>query len=233
MNDNPKNMARYYDERAGEYDEIYQGRGPAIPDPDAYKKDVEEICQIASRFGRGHLIDIGCGTGFWLPYYALNCSQITLLDQSEKMLSECRGRVDKLGLKNKCKFLKGDFFKINFEEFSFESALVGFLISHLTLTQERLFFVQLKKTLKSNGQLMLIDSTWSSKRLPHRKKEGMQERVLNDGRLFTIYKRYFDKSEIEEMFTKYGFNIQSYYMGDLMLAVIGEALSEENIRDDE
>ena len=220
-------MASYYDERAREYDEIYQGKGPAIPDPIAYKKDVKRIGEIVSSFGRGHLIDIGCGTGFWLPYYAQNCSQITLIDQSEKMLSECKRRVDELGVKSKCHFVQGDFFEIGFENCLFESALVGFLISHLTLEQEQLFFGKLKKILKPNGQLMLIDSAWSSKRQEYRKKEGMHERVLNDGRIFTIYKRYFDKSDIEGIFKKYGFKLQSYYMGDLMLAVIGETESRE------
>jgi len=76
-----KEIISYYDERAEEYDEIYGGKGPAIPDSDAYKNDVTKIKQMVSEFGRGHLIDIGCGTGFWLPYYAQNCSQITLIEQ--------------------------------------------------------------------------------------------------------------------------------------------------------
>ena len=215
-------MALYYEERAREYDEIYLGKGPAIPDPDAYKKDVEKISQIASGFGRGNLIDIGCGTGFWLPYYAHNCSRITLIDQSEKMLKECKRRIDQLGLKNKCHFIKGDFFEVAFENSLFESALIGFLISHLTLEHEQSFFVQLKKILKSNGQLMLIDSTWSSKRLPHRKKEGMQERILNDGRIFNIYKRYLDKSDVEQIFEKHSFKLQLFYCGEVMLVSIGE-----------
>ena len=46
-------MAAYYDERAGEYDEIYLGKGPAIPDPMAYRNDVTRISQMASTFGKG------------------------------------------------------------------------------------------------------------------------------------------------------------------------------------
>ncbi len=98
-------MMSYYDERAQEYDEIYIGKGPAIPGSAAYKNDVTKISEMISAFGRGHLIDIGCGTGFWLPHYARNCSRITLIEQSENMLSECRRRVDKFGLKGKCHFL--------------------------------------------------------------------------------------------------------------------------------
>jgi len=62
-----KEMMSYYDERAREYDEIYLGKGPAsIPDPIAYKNEVTKISRIVSTFGRGHLIDVGCGTGFCL-----------------------------------------------------------------------------------------------------------------------------------------------------------------------
>jgi ubiquinone/menaquinone biosynthesis C-methylase UbiE len=216
-------MALYYDERAREYDEIYVGKGPAIPDPIAYQNDVKKVSEIASKFGGGHLIDIGCGTGFWLPYYAQNCSLITLLDQSEKMLSECKKRVDELGLKYKCNLVQGDFFETHFEDSSFDSTLTGFLISHLTSEQEKSFFVNLKKSLKPQGQFMLIDSAWSSKRKQYRKKKGIQERILNDGQVFTIYKRYFDKSDVEVIFERYGFKLQSYYKGDVMLASVGEA----------
>jgi ubiquinone/menaquinone biosynthesis C-methylase UbiE len=194
----------------------------AIPEPDIYKNDVKKISDMASTFGKGHLIDIGCGTGFWLPYYEQNCSRITLIDQSEKMFSECEKRVDRLGLKHKCHFMQGDFFEITSRNSSFDSAVVGFFISHLSLELEEAFFVKLKKILKPNARLMVIDSAWSRKRKQHRKKEGLQKRVLNDGRMFTVYKRYFDKSDIDEMFKKYLFKLESSYIGDVFLAVIGK-----------
>jgi ubiquinone/menaquinone biosynthesis C-methylase UbiE len=104
-NEFKQEMMSYYDERAGEYDKIYIGEGPAIPEPGIYKNDVKKICNMASTFGKGHLIDIGCGTGFWLPYYERNCPQVTLIDQSERMFSECEKRIDRLGLKHKCHFV--------------------------------------------------------------------------------------------------------------------------------
>jgi len=219
-------MAAYYDERASEYDEIYLGKGPAIPNPMVYKNDVKRISQMLSIYGRGHLIDIGCGTGFWLPYYTPNCSQITLFDQSEKMLGECKRRVDKLGIEEKCHLAHGDFFEFSFEENLFDSALIGFVISHLTLEQEQWFMMRLKEILKPDGQLMLVDSAWSDMRSRYRKKEGTQERVLNDGRKFSVYKRYFDRADIERLFEMYRFKLKSYYMSDVILAVVGEIAHE-------
>ena len=217
-----QDMISYYDERAKEYDEVYLGKGPSIPNPLAYKNDVEKIKEIVIRFGKGHLIDIGGGTGFWLPYYEQNCSKITLLDRSEKMLSECRRRISGLGLENKCHFIQGDFFKVKMGDSIFDSANAGFFISHLSLDEEEYFFKKLKRILKKDAKVMIIDSAWSKKRKQYRKKEGMQERVLNDGRKFTIYKRYFDRGDIEKMFKEYLFKLESLYMGDMFLVAVGE-----------
>ena len=223
-----KEMMTYYDERAEEYDEIYRGvfrrKRHGTIDPSVYQKDVIRASQMASGFGKGHLVDIACGPSFWLPYYSRNCRRITLLDQSEKMLKECAKRVEKLGLGDLVSLNQGDFFEVKPEPSAFDSALAGFLLSHFTLEQEESFFLRLKRILKSNGQLMVIDSAWNKERQKHRKKEGVQERVLNDGRRFKIYKRYFEKSDIEEMFSKYDFEVKTCYVGMAIISAVSENL---------
>ncbi len=84
-------------------------------------------------FGTGHLIDIGCGTGFWLPYYEGNCTQVTLVDQSGRMLSVCRKRADDLRVQGKCRFIHGDFFTLMLGNHPFDSAITGFFLNHLFL----------------------------------------------------------------------------------------------------
>ncbi len=210
-----KAMMSYYDARAPEYNEIYVGKGPAsIPNPALYKNEAKVTIRIVSTFGTGRLIDIACGTGYWLPCYARNCSRITLIDQSEKMLSECRKRIDELKLGEKCDLVRDDFFKASFENTLFDSALVGFLLSHLSSQEEETFFRKLRRILNPNSQLMVIDSTWSKRRQQYRQKEGVQERALNDGRTFAIYKRYFSKSDIEETLFRHHFRLDSYWEGD-------------------
>ncbi len=208
-------MMSYYDERAPEYDDIYIGKGPAsIPDSALYKNETQAAAKIVKTFGTGHLIDIACGTGYWLPYYARNCSRITLIDQSDKMLSECRKRIGELKLGERCDLLQGDFLKASFKNALFDSALVGFLLSHLSSEEEETFSKKLRRILKPNSQLMVIDSTWSRRRQQYRQKEGVQERALNDGRAFSIYKRYFSKSDIKETLHRHHFQLGSYWEGD-------------------
>jgi len=222
-----KEMMTYYNERAEEYDELYRGilgrKRHVTIDPSVYRKDIARISEIISGFGDGYLIDIACGTGFWLPKYARNCSRITLIDQSEKMLKECSKTVEELGLDDLANIIHGDFLEIELDSSAFDSALAGFLLSHFSLEQEEIFFLKLKRILRPNSQIMFIDSAWNNERQKHRKKEGIQERILNDGRLFRVYKRYFEKSDIEEMFSRYGYEVKSCYVGKAIISAISES----------
>ncbi len=111
---------------------------------------------------------------------------------------------------------------VNLETLKYDCALVGFLLSHLTFQQEEVFFGKLEEILETNPQLMFIDSVWNARRQQYREKEGIQERVLSDGRIFRIYKRYFERPDVEEMFKRYDFRIESCYAGDALIAAIAE-----------
>ena len=76
-------MLTYYDERAPEYEEAYTlgGTGTAsIPDPEIFKAEARALAGIVGRFAHGRLMDLACGTAYWLPHYAPNCSRMTLFD---------------------------------------------------------------------------------------------------------------------------------------------------------
>lgn len=212
----------YYDERAEEYEEFYSGMGPAIPVPSAYKGDVAAATEMASEFGTGHLIDIGCGTGFWLPYYEGNCSQVTLIDQSERMLLECRKRASQIGAQAKCSFIHGDFFATTLEARPFDSAILGFFLSHLPVERERTFFAKLRSILRPGAPLMVIDSGWSRTREHHRQKEGVLERALKDGRRFRVLKRYFTGPDLEGMLEGNSFDLDSVHSGEVFLAAVAK-----------
>jgi demethylmenaquinone methyltransferase/2-methoxy-6-polyprenyl-1,4-benzoquinol methylase len=215
-------MLIYYDERAEEYDDVYRGAGPAIRRyADQYQQNTAEVCEIVAGFGHGHLIDIACGTGFWAPHYAQNCDRFTFVDQSDGMLAECRQRIEKLGLADVSRFVQGNVFDVALVSGAYDCAMVGFLLSHFTSEQEEAFFKRLRRILKPTAQLMITDSYWSERRMAEsRKKEGEQERTLNDGRVFTIYKKYFHESDIEELLARHQFTCETLHVGEMFIAAL-------------
>ena len=210
----------YFEERAAEYDDFFRGKGPAIAHYGGmYQLDVAKIQEIAAGFGKGHLIDVACGTGFWVPSYAANCTQLTCLDQSANMLEECRKRTEKLSMENEPVLLQADFFNVELKEAGFDSALVGIVLSHLKREQEKVFFERLNEVLTPRARLMIIDSLWNPKRSKYRNKDGVEDRTLKDGRKFRVYKRYLDKSDIARTLSANQFTIKSLYLGDMLFAV--------------
>jgi ubiquinone/menaquinone biosynthesis C-methylase UbiE len=215
-------LFRYYEDRAPEYDDIYMGKGPDIRHPEIYSKDVAAITTICGRHGHGHLVDIGCGTGFWLPHYAHNCEEITLIDQSQRMLARCQARIAELDRPIKVNYIKGDFFQLRFLTEAFDSALVAFLVSHLNEEQERIFFRKMKELLKPRAKILWIDGAWSEVRSQSREKEGVQLRKLKNGRDYRIFKRYFTDEDAVSSLNTYGMDVVTIYMGSVFFAVQAE-----------
>ena len=151
---------------------------------------------IVRRFARGRIMDLACGTAYWLPEYAPNCSHITLFDQSDRMLMEARAKVNRLGLVDRCVFVRGDLFEHAFEQDAYDTVLVGFLLSHLTEAHEHRPVRRAPDDARPSGRFLILDSAWSPERATVNHKVEHQPRRLNDGTTFEIYKRYCDRDDI-------------------------------------
>lgn len=219
-----RRMLRYYDERAPEYEEAYtRGTGTAsISDPEVFKLEAATLAGIVRRFARGRLIDLACGTAYWLPHYADVCGRITLFDQSENMLAESRAKVERLGITERCMVVRGDVLDCEFDRQGYDCALVGFFLSHLTEAQESLLFGALEHMLAPSGRFLVLDSAWSDERARFNAKVEQQQRRLNDGTAFEIYKRYLDRTDLSTWPEKYGVAMRIDYFGEAFLAVSGQ-----------
>ena len=221
-NDVNSSMLEYYGQRAPEFDDVYLGGGPAsISDPEAYRHEVDVLSNIIRLTCSGKLIDVACGTAFWLPHYAAQCSSITLFDQSGEMLRHAQARATTTGVTDDTTIISGDALDHDFGQDQFDTAIVAFLISHFTAEQEGRFFRAMRRALKPGGRIVILDSVWNDARAQTREKEGPQKRTLADGREFTIYKKYFNKSDISEMQSihKIGFTLEHF--GKVFFAAIG------------
>jgi ubiquinone/menaquinone biosynthesis C-methylase UbiE len=216
-----RSMFRYYDQRAPEYEEAYRlGTGSAsITDPSMFQSEAKILAEIVARTARGGVADVACGTGFWLHFYAPSATRITLLDQSTGMLDECRKKVAALGIGDRTLVVRGDVLKWPFQQASFDFALVGFLLTHLTEAQEEELFSALRRSLLSSGRLLILDSAWSKERSRFNAKEERQSRRLNDGTIFDIYKRYLDQHDVQRWREEHRLCLSIEHLGAAFIAV--------------
>jgi SAM-dependent methyltransferase len=222
MPEQKQNIYQYYDERAAEYDEFYTGGGPAsIRDPEAYREEVRQIAALLPGHIAGNHIDLACSTGFWMPYYHAKCSQITLIDQSDQMLRRCSLRAEQLGISGKTRVIRDDLFDYSFVNSRYDSALIGFLMSHLSDTEESRLFEILRMILRPNAKFVIIDSVWNDERATTRRRAGLQKRRLNDGREFDIYKRYFTKEDLKDMAREHRMNLDVIQEGRVFITAVG------------
>ena len=127
-------------------------------------------------------LDIACGTG-WLTQHLPG--EITGLDASPSMLEVAAERIPD------AEFVAGDAFDLPFGDRSFDRITTGHFYGHLE-EEDRLRF--LAEALRVADELVVIDSAL------HEGVEPVQwqERVLNDGSRWEVYKRYFVAAELAE-----------------------------------
>lgn len=210
-------MKSYYDERAIEYELIFQGSGPAsVRHPEYYKDNARKIGKILHRRLSGTILDFACGTGYWIPFYIQNCRELTLVDQSENML---RIATRKNNTSIPIIPIHEDIYSVKLKARYFDCILAGFIFSHVEPEQEVFILKKLLYSLKRNGLLVIVDSAWSPLRqasLPE--KCGNQQRRLENGKEFSIYKRYFEKSDFINLGEKVHRAIEVVFEGEVFIA---------------
>lgn len=215
-----REMFAYYDARADIYDEFYQGSGAAVPElSGSYPRDTAGCLDLVAGVCRGDVLDLACGTGFWLRAYGSRCAAVTLVDQSPAVLARCVRRLDELGLRHLATIVQGDVFEVLLPSAAFDSALIGFFLSHLTDEQIERLFARVREAVRPDAAVAIVDSGWSDVRAPFCRRDGFERRPTPGGRAFRIRKRYFTRNEIEEMLRVRGFRVELAYEGDVFVAI--------------
>jgi len=216
-------LIAYYDAQAANYEDFYDGKGQAIAALSGeYATDAAGVATLLSSFGRGDVVDLACGTGYWLTVYGRNAASITLVDQAERVLAHCERRVQQLGLEAVARTIRGDVFGVPLPEAGYDAGMLGFLLSHLTVDETDALFDRVRTVLRPHSELAVIDSVWSDARKPYRQRDGFERRTLADGHSFSIRKRYYDRPELEALVTRHGFAPRSVYSGNVFIAMLAQ-----------
>ena len=174
-------MREYYEARASEYDDWYLGRGlfSERERPD-WEKELAALERALASLPWAHTLDVACGTGYLTRHLP---GEVVGLDQSASMLEVARERVPTAA------FIEGDAFALPFADGAFERVFAAHFYGHLD-REERVRF--LAEAARVAPELVVCDAALR----PDRGREEMQERILEDGSSWQVYKRFFGAEEL-------------------------------------
>ena len=170
-------MKAYYDRRAPEYDEWYRGAGRfAERDRPGWEQEVEVLGLALAALPPARTLDVACGTGFLTR---LLPGELVGLDQSEAMLEEARRQAPE------ATYVQGDALSLPFEDGAFERVFTAHFYGHLEDGDRERFVAEARRLAP---ELVVVDSALREDVEP----EERQERILNDGSRWEVFKRYFE-----------------------------------------
>ncbi len=169
-------MKAYYDRRAPEYDEWYLGSGRfAERDRPGWDQEIEALRRTLEALPPAKTLDVACGTGFLTRHLP---GEIVGLDQSESMLDEARRQAPN------ATYVQSDALVLPFQDGSFGRVFTGHFYGHLEEPEREAFLDEARRVAP---ELVIVDSAIQ----PDVAVEEWQERILNDGTRWEVFKRYF------------------------------------------
>ena len=175
-------MKAYYERRAPEYDDWYLGVGKwEDRDRPGWEAELEALRGAIEALPARHTLDAACGTGFLTRHLP---GTIVGVDQSESMLEEARRQAPDV------EYVQADALELPFRDGSFERVFTAHFYGHLE-EPDRVRF--LKEARRVAPELVVVDS---SALHAGGIREEWQERILNDGSRWEVYKRYFTGEQL-------------------------------------
>ncbi|HVC14179.1 MAG TPA: class I SAM-dependent methyltransferase [Acidimicrobiales bacterium] len=172
---------RYYDQRAGEYDEWYLGEGLfAERDRPGWHEELQRLERLLEALEPGTTLDVACGTAFLsrhLPGGVLG------LDRSPAMVSIARGRLGRAAV--------ADALALPVAAGSVTRVFTAHFYGHLPPEERARFLAEVRQVAV---ELVVVDTATR----PGCPAEMVQERVLNDGSRHRVFKRFLSAGQLAD-----------------------------------
>src|SRR5262249_54397388 len=133
------------------------------------------LADVVSSLQPGRTLDVACGTGFLTRHLR---GEVVALDQSEAMLDEASRKAPQ------ATFLQADALALPVPNGSFDRVFTAHFYGHLDEPERERFVDEAGRVAP---ELVVVDSSRESSD----DDEAHQERVLNDGSRWLVYKRWF------------------------------------------
>ena len=169
-------MKEYYDRRAPEYDEWYHGEGAfAARERSGWEDELARLVEVVASLPPARTLDVACGTAFLTRHLR---GDVVGLDQSAAMLDEARRQAPR------ATYVLGDALALPFPNASFHRVFTGHFYGHLEEAERVRFLGEARRVAR---ELVVVDASPAHSDVD----EEWQERALNDGSRWEVYKRYF------------------------------------------
>jgi ubiquinone/menaquinone biosynthesis C-methylase UbiE len=166
----------YYHARAHEYDDWWLQRGLYAPRADpAWRAARDQAFAAIAGLPPRRTLDIACGTGFVTRHLR---GEVVGLDQSDAMLAIAGEQVPQAA------FLQGDGLAFPVEDASFERVFTSHFYGHLEEGDRTRFLSEARRVAP---ELVVFDAALHG----GDPRAEWQERVLEDGSRWRVYKRFF------------------------------------------
>ena len=169
-------MRAYYEARAAEYDDWWNGTGAfARRERPGWHADVAALIAALEAMPPARTLDVACGTAFLGRHLP---GEITAIDQSPGMVAIAAARMPEATV------VRGEAVPLPFSDGAFERLITGHFYGHLRAAERAAFLAEARRVA---GELVVIDSALRDGVAA----EEEQERVLDDGTRHAVYKRFF------------------------------------------
>lgn len=174
-------MKAYYEARAPEYDDWWLGTGRFVErDRPGWEEERGDLIASLRRLEPARTLDVACGTGFLTQHLP---GSVTGLDQSSSMLELASARVPDAG------FVESDALRLPFADATFDRIFTSHFYGHLEEAERVRFLGEVRRVA---AELVVVDSALRD----DVQSVEWQERILNDGSSWQVYKRYFEPEEL-------------------------------------
>ena len=174
-------MKAYYHARAREYDDWWLGRGlHRTKRPPGWEEERQLLEGWIAGLTPVRTLDVACGTAFMTQHLR---GEVVGLDQSAAMLEAARERLPDATL------VEGDALELPFPDSSFGRVFASYFYCHLEEAQRRRFLAEAQRVAR---EVVIV----GSRLRPGERPERWEERTLNDGTSWQVFKRVFVPEEL-------------------------------------
>lgn len=177
-------MRAYYDRRAPEFDDWWEGTGLFEGrDRPGWSEELAALRTVVASLPAARVLDVGCGTGFVTQQ--LRATFLVALDQSGSMLRLSRTRLPE------ALYVRADGLALPFLPGRFDRIFTSHVYGHI-LPDERERFLAEARAMAP--ELVVVDAGPRG----GGPRDEWQDRKLKDGSLHRVYKRFFTGRSLQD-----------------------------------